>query len=87
MNSENQNKILNFLYGKEYDNNGVSFKEIYDNCSPGYYCNGHKHFGAMLSRMVKAGLIERVKKGVYRFKRSSKFFIKPDDPQQTKLFS
>lgn len=30
------------------------------------YCNRHKHVGAILSNMVKRGLIERVKPGVFR---------------------
>jgi predicted transcriptional regulator of viral defense system len=30
------------------------------------YCNARKHVGAVLSRMVDRGLIERVKPGVFR---------------------
>lgn len=31
-----------------------------------YYYNGDKHTGDVLGRMVKAGLLERVKKGRYK---------------------
>ena len=31
----------------------------------GYHANGLKHAGAMLSRMAKAGLIQRRRHGVY----------------------
>jgi hypothetical protein len=30
------------------------------------YCNAEKHVGALLSNMVKRGMIERVKPGVFR---------------------
>lgn len=44
-----------------------------------YYCNGAKHVGEIISRMVKRGLLTRIKPGHYemRFK---------TDPNQTKLF-
>lgn len=51
----------------------------------GYYHNGMKHIGDLLTRMVKNGLLERVSKGVYRNLRSTK--IKENiNPSQTKLF-
>lgn len=31
----------------------------------GYYCNADTHVGAVLSRMVKAGLLNRIKPGVF----------------------
>jgi len=45
----------------------ATIDEIYANVSFCYYCNANKHLGAVLSRMVKAGKIQRVKKGVFRF--------------------
>lgn len=40
-----------------------------------YYCNGDKHVGDRLSRMVKAGLLIRVKKGLFRIGTGTK--LKP----------
>ncbi len=31
-----------------------------------YYCNAENHVGTVLSRMVKSGLLERIKPGVFR---------------------
>jgi hypothetical protein len=31
-----------------------------------YYANGAKHLGAVLSRLVNRGLVERIKKGAFR---------------------
>ena len=44
----------------------ATLAEIYDHVPFGYYANGHKHLGEVLSRMVKNGMIERVQKGVFR---------------------
>lgn len=33
---------------------------------PNYYCNGDKHVGAILSRMVNSGILERPAPGKYR---------------------
>jgi hypothetical protein len=55
--------------------------EEFDN----YYCNGSKHIGDILTRMVNNGLLERPKKGVYQLR------VKPlstveSDPNQLSLF-
>lgn len=52
----------------------ATLSEIYQNVSFSYYHNAHKHLGGVLSRMVKGGKIERVRKGVYRFPRE-KFLV------------
>lgn len=44
----------------------ATIEEIYCNVTFVYYCNEKKHLGTLLSRMVKSGKIERVRKGVYR---------------------
>lgn len=54
-----------------------------------YYANGSKHLGAVLSRLVKRGLVERVKKGV--FKLADQPVVKPNNSRfkyvnQTNLF-
>lgn len=43
----------------------ASKADLYELFSPGYYHNGEKHFGEILSRMVKRGLIKRIKKGCF----------------------
>lgn len=39
---------------------------IYINVSFGYYHNWQKHLGDVLTRMVKAGLIDRARRGIYK---------------------
>ena len=34
-----------------------------------YYCNEEKHVGELLSRMIKSGILERVKRGTYKLKK------------------
>ena len=45
----------------------ATIDEIYANVSFSYYRNANKHLGNILSRMVKSGKIERVKKGLFRY--------------------
>ena len=50
-----------------------------------YYCNESKHFGEVISRLVKAGHIKREKKGLYSINDNRK--IKRDIPEnQIDLF-
>ena len=48
----------------------ATIEQIYRNVPWSYYCNQNKHMGAMLATMVRRGLIERVKKGVFRIKKT-----------------
>lgn len=59
--------------------------ELYQNSSYSYYHNWQKHFGDVLSRMVKNGSIERVKNGVYKLKSSGLKNIEKD-PNQLEIF-
>lgn len=40
--------------------------KLSEQCSHGYYRNGDKHFGSILSNMVNNGMITRVRKGVFK---------------------
>jgi len=55
-----------------------------------YYCNAEAHIGTRLSRMVNAGMIERVKPGVFRIGNGKKpdkaSVVVPVDENQTTLF-
>jgi predicted transcriptional regulator of viral defense system len=51
----------------------ATIDEIYANVSFSYYCNANKHLGEILSRMVKDGKIERVKKGLFRYINASEY--------------
>ncbi len=44
----------------------ASLKEISENVPFGYYHNGMKHLGAIMSRMVKNGKVKRIRKGIYQ---------------------
>jgi|TARA_Y100000310_G_scaffold127848_3_gene127000 fatty acid-binding protein DegV len=57
--------IKQFLYNK----GDVKKSDIVDEFDSWYY-NGASHYiGDTLTRMVKSGCVERVKRGVYRLKR------------------
>ena len=44
----------------------VTSKQVQENFAHNYHCNGEAHLGAILSRMVVANLLVRVKKGVFQ---------------------
>lgn len=49
-----------------------------------YYCNGSKHLGEVLSRMVKSGHLIRIKPGVYKVENRAMRLCKPQ--QETTIF-
>jgi hypothetical protein len=51
----------------------ATLEQIYENVPFGYYHNGHKHLGEILSRMVKSKKIERIQKGVFRWIDSAEY--------------
>ena len=62
MTTKIQQQVLDYLAIAEV----APISEIYDHCNVNYYANASKHFGALLSRMVQRGQLERVKNGVFR---------------------
>ena len=83
--TDHQRAILKFIGepGRE-----VKKSEIVDEFSYWHYCNSSKHIGDTLSRMVKTGLLDRVKVGTYRLGRSRSGTIAAtiSDPGQQSLF-
>jgi predicted HTH transcriptional regulator len=83
---DKQKEILKFVY----KNGETTKKEIIEAMPWDYYCNDSKHFGDIISRMVKNGSLKRIKRGVYEYnadktiKTGNK--IVPVDPTQTNLF-
>lgn len=51
-----------------------------------YYCNGENHVGQRLSRMVNAGLLIRVKPGVFKIGKGTKSKPSTIIEGQTTLF-
>ncbi len=60
--TDNQIAIMRYLANVET----ATKVDLYCQCSKGYFHNGMKHFGDILTRMVKQGMISRVSKGVYK---------------------
>lgn len=86
MKIDKQKEILKFVH-----ENGVTTKaEIIEAMPWDYYYNDSKHFGDIISRMVKNGSLKRIKRGVYEYNTNN--FVKtgnkiePVDPKQTNLF-
>jgi len=80
-----QRTIYNFIR----DNGTATTTDIVALEGGKYYCNAEKYIGDRLSRMVKAGMIERVKPGVFSIgsgKKAAKVVAVPVDQSQTTLF-
>lgn len=46
-------------------NGQITKKKAVELIGKSYYCNADKHVGDVLSRMVKAGLLKRIKPGLF----------------------
>lgn len=62
--TQNQKVVLNYLRTKE----NATLEECYQNSNQSYYLNWQKHMGDFMSRLIKQGYVERVKKGVFKIK-------------------
>lgn len=72
-----QREVLDYLCTVDQAN----LSEIYRNVTFSYYCNEHKHLGAILSRLVKSGHVTRIKPGLFQF------IKKPLKANQPQLFN
>lgn len=72
--------ILNHLRSHE----SATLEELYANSRYSYYCNWQSNFGKVMSALVKSGLVERIKPGVFKLgtskKNTPKTVTNPDQP-------
>ena len=81
--TDKQKEIIN-LFGS--DKNKTLWKRDIVESIDNYYYNGSKHIGDRLSRMVKSGLLVRVKPGLYRLGLKNPHKKVHANPNQLKLF-
>jgi predicted transcriptional regulator of viral defense system len=62
MPSNKQNAILNFARSNNCE---ITKKKAVELIGHHYYCSKEKYVGEVLSRMVKKGLLNRIKPGVF----------------------
>lgn len=67
-------------------NNNACTKKDAMNLIDTHYCNGEKHVGEVLSRMVKAGILVRIKPGYFKLGTGVKKVKNVHNPNQTNLF-
>lgn len=75
-------QILSYLRTVE----SASKEEIYQNIQTSYYANWQKHLGDALSRLVKAGKVERLGRGSYAWKGDHRIRKEVVNPDQMSLF-
>jgi predicted transcriptional regulator of viral defense system len=70
------------------NNNTITKKQVVEKLGHTYHYNGDKHLGAILSTMVKNGILERVKKGIFNLVQSpiNTKKQKPLDKDQVTMF-
>ena len=78
-----QQEVLNYLSTVPH----ATLDEIYRKVSFSYYHNENKHLGALISRMIKNGTVERIKPGLFKFKQFNRKCSRTAEPKnQIKLF-
>lgn len=81
--SPKQFEIINFMINKEPQTKKQLMDALY--VQGWYYCNESKHFGEVLSRLIKSGHLKREKKGLYSLNEKRK--VKSEiDNNQIELF-
>lgn len=81
--TRNQIKIIELAKKNE---GIVTTKQAIDALADQYFCNADRHVGETLSRMVKSGILERHKRGVYRLLQVPVGRSQPVVENQTSLF-
>lgn len=76
--------ILTYLNQRE----SATLQELYQISDYNYYHNWQKHFGQVMSRMIKQGKVVRIKKGVFRIAKLGEGEVraKQEISNQIKLF-
>ena len=67
--SDKQKQILSFASNNDGNISKSQAVELIGSC---YYCNEKKHVGDVLSRMVKSGLLTRIKNGNFKISETKK---------------
>lgn len=70
-----QKEIIDFARN---NGNEITKKQAVDLIGGAYYCNASKHVGDVLSRMVKANFLIRIKPGEFKVGSGTKY--KPNSP-------
>lgn len=81
--TDNQRKIFDFIRAK---GGTAVLSDIVAEFGANYFLHPEKYVGDSLSRMVKAGLLIRVKKGVYAIGTGKKPVVQKPDDNTPKLF-
>lgn len=81
--THNQKEIFDFIRSKGGE---AVFSDIVAEFGSNYFLHAEKYVGQSLSRMVKAGILVRVKKGVYALGNGKKPATKKPDDGTLKLF-
>lgn len=79
----NQKKIIAFAM---QNNRHITKKQAVELLGHCYYCNPSFHVGNTLSRMVKSGILARVKPGHFRLLQCPQGMPVTVDPNQLMLF-
>lgn len=80
---DNRERIMTLARDRAKDGETFSKKEAVEVFR--IYCNASKHCGDMLTRLVRAGKLDRVRRGVYRL-RDPLGMVGPSTPQpETKV--
>jgi hypothetical protein len=81
--TDKQRKLIEFARS---NGNKLTKQDAVNLIGGTYYCNGAKHTGDVLSRLVKSGFLIRIKPGVFELGKGKKENHTPTNPKQVNLF-